>query len=155
MKTKRFLSFMLATALIGGLSLSVTSCKSDEDAVVEKITPSTVTIDSDILAHGIVTDMENTVVEVPIKCDGDWVAILSIDDAEDDDTNYWVKIQNWKGFYSGNQTLRLQFDDNMTGVDRATTLTIANNLGDRRLFHVDQCGLRDGKFKFQQDAGAV
>ena len=56
MKTKRFLSFMLATALMGGLSLSVTSCKSDEDAVVEKITPSTVTIDSDILAYSVNSD---------------------------------------------------------------------------------------------------
>ena len=135
---KKIFNYALAAALMGGLSLSVTSCKSDEDAVVEKITPSTVTIDSDILAHGIVTDMENTVVEVPVKCDGEWVAILSIDDAEDDDTNYWVKIQNWKGFYSGNQTLRLQFDDNMTGVDRSTTLTIANNLGDIKTVPVRQ-----------------
>ena len=135
---KKIFNYALAAALMGGLSLSVTSCKSDEDAVVEKITPSTVTIDSDILAHGIVTDMENTVVEVPVQCDGEWVAILSIDDAEDDDTNYWVKIQNWKGFYSGNQTLRLQFDDNMTGVDRSTTLTIANNLGDIKTVPVRQ-----------------
>lgn len=135
---KKIFNYALAAALVGGLSLSVTSCKSDEDAVVEKITPSTVTLDSDILAHGIVTDMENTVVEVPVKCDGEWVAILSIDDAEDDDTNYWVKIQNWKGFYSGNQTLRLQFDDNMTGVDRATTLTIANSMGDIQTVPVRQ-----------------
>ena len=135
---KKIFNYALAAALVGGLSLSVTSCKSDEDAVVEKITPSTVTIDSDILAHGIVTDMENTVVEVPVQCDGEWVAILSIDDAEDDDTNYWVKIQNWKGFYSGNQTLRLQFDDNMSGVDRSTTLTIANNLGDIKTVPVRQ-----------------
>lgn len=134
----KIFNYALAAALVGGLSLSVTSCKSDEDAVVEKITPSTVTIDSDILAHGIVTDMENTVVELPVKCDGEWVAILSIDDAEDDDTNYWVKIQNWKGFYSGNQTLRLQFDDNMSGVDRSTTLTIANNLGDIKTVTVRQ-----------------
>ncbi len=134
----KIFNYALAAALVGGLSLSVTSCKSDEDAVVEKITPSTVTIDSDILAHGIVTDMENTVVELPVQCDGEWVAILSIDDAEDDDTNYWVKIQNWKGFYSGNQTLRLQFDDNMSGVDRSTTLTIANNLGDIKTVTVRQ-----------------
>ena len=135
---KKIFNYALTAALIGSLSLSVTSCKSDEDAVVEKITPSTVTIDNDILSHGIVTDMENTVVEVPIKCDGDWVAILSIDDAEDDDTNYWVKIQNWQGVYTGNQTLRLQFDDNMSGVDRSTTLTIANNLGDIKTVTVRQ-----------------
>ena len=122
---------------MGGLSLSVTSCKSDED-VVEQFTPSTVTIDNDLIAHGVVTDMENTVVEVPVKCDGDWVAILSIDDAEDDDKNLWVKIQDWKGFYNGNQTLRLQFDDNVTGVDRATTLTIANSNGDIQTVPVRQ-----------------
>ena len=138
MTMKKIFNYALAAALMGGLSLSVTSCKSDEDVVVEQFTPSTVTIDSDILAHGIVTDMENTVVEVPVKCDGEWVAILSIDDATDDDTNYWVKIQDWKGFYSGNQTLRLQFDDNMTGVDRATTLTIANSMGDIQTVPVRQ-----------------
>ena len=137
MTMKKIFNYALAAALVGGLSLSVTSCKSDED-VVEQFTPSTVTLDNDLIAHGVVTDMENTVVEVPVKCDGDWVAILSIDDAEDDDKNLWVKIQDWKGFYNGNQTLRLQFDDNMTGVDRATTLTIANSNGDIQTVPVRQ-----------------
>lgn len=137
MTMKKIFNYALAAALVGGLSLSVTSCKSDED-VVEQFTPSTVTIDNDLIAHGVVTDMENTVVEVPVKCDGDWVAILSIDDAEDDDKNLWVKIQDWKGFYNGNQTLRLQFDDNVTGVDRATTLTIANSNGDIQTVPVRQ-----------------
>ena len=134
---KKIFNYALAAALVGGLSLGVTSCKSDED-VVEQFTPSTVTLDNDLIAHGVVTDMENTVVEVPVKCDGDWVAILSIDDAADDDKNLWVKIQDWKGFYNGNQTLRLQFDDNMTGVDRATTLTIANSNGDIQTVPVRQ-----------------
>ncbi len=138
MTMKKIFNYALAAALVGGLSLSVTSCKSDEDVVVERFTPSTVTIDNDLIAHGVVTDMENTVVEVPVKCDGDWVAILSIDDAEDDDKNLWVKIQDWKGFYNGNQTLRLQFDDNITGVDRATTLTIANSNGDIQTVPVRQ-----------------
>lgn len=137
MTMKKIFNYALAAALVGGLSLSVTSCKSDED-VVEQFTPSTVTLDNDLIAHGVVTDMENTVVEVPVKCDGDWVAILSIDDAEDDDKNLWVKIQDWKGFYNGNQTLRLQFDDNVTGVDRATTLTIANSNGDIQTVPVRQ-----------------
>ena len=137
MTMKKIFNYALAAALVGGLSLSVTSCKSDED-VVEQFTPSTVTLDNDLIAHGVVTDMENTVVEVPVKCDGDWVAILSIDDAEDDDKNLWVKIQDWKGFYNGNQTLRLQFDDNVTGVDRATTLTIANSMGDIQTVPVRQ-----------------
>ena len=135
---KKIFNYALTAALIGSLSQSVTSCKSDEDVVVEQFTPSTVTIDNDLIAHGVVTDMENTVVEVPVKCDGDWVAILSIDDAEDDDKNLWVKIQDWKGFYNGNQTLRLQFDDNITGVDRATTLTIANSNGDIQTVPVRQ-----------------
>ncbi len=134
---KKIFNYALAAALMGGLSLGATSCKSDEE-VVNLITPSTVTLDNDLISHGVVTDMENTVVEVPVKCDGDWVAILSIDDAKDDDTHYWVKIQDWKGFYSGNQTLRLQFDDNMTGVDRATTLTIANSMGDIQTVPVRQ-----------------
>ena len=130
MTMKKIFNYALAAALVGGLSLGVTSCKSDEDVAEEQITPSTVTIDNDLIAHGVVTDMENTVVEVPVKCDGDWVAILSIDDKVDDSKNSWVKIQNWKGVYTGNQTLRLQFDDNMTGVDRSTTLTVANGEGE-------------------------
>ena len=84
MTMKKIFNYALAAALVGGLSLSVTSCKSDED-VVEQFTPSTVTLDNDLISHGVVTDMENTVVEVPVKCDGDWVAILAIDDAADDD----------------------------------------------------------------------
>ena len=55
---KKIFNYALAAALVGGLSLSVTSCKSDEDVVVEQFTPSTVTIDNDLIAHGVVTDME-------------------------------------------------------------------------------------------------
>ena len=134
---KKIFNFALTAALVGGLSLSVTSCKSDEE-VVDLITPSTVTIDNDLISHGIVTDMENTVVEVPVKCDGKWIAILAIDDEEDNEKDLWVKIQDWQGFYEGNQTLRLHFDDNMTGVDRATTLTIANSQGELQTVPVRQ-----------------
>lgn len=134
---KKIFNYALAVALVGGLSLGVSSCKSDAE-VVDLLDPSTVTLDKDILSHGIETDLENTVIEVPIKCDGDWVAILSIDDKAADSKNSWVKIQNWKGVYNGNQTLRLQFDDNMTGVDRSTTLTVANSEGEIQTVPVRQ-----------------
>ena len=127
---KKLFNYALAAALMGGVSLGVTSCKSDENTAVDEIQMSTVTLDNDILTHGVVTDMENTVIELPVKCDGDWAAVLSIDDKAIENKNSWVKIQDWRVVYNGNQTLRLQIDDNMTGYDRSTTLTLINNAGE-------------------------
>lgn len=137
MTMKKLFNYVLAAVLLGSVSLGVTSCKSDEDTV-ETVKPSTLTIDDGYLINGIETGMESSVVEVPIKCDGDWIAVLSIDDDEDDSSHYWVKIQNWKGFYNGNQTLAFQFDENNTGVDRTTKLTLANNWGDTKEVTVRQ-----------------
>jgi hypothetical protein len=130
---KKYFNYALAAAFLGSVSLSVTSCKSDEDTVetvVENVKSTTLTIDEGILKNGIEAGMESSVLEVRVKCDGDWFAILSINDDEDDTSHYWVKIQNWKGFYNGDQTLAFQFDENTTGVDRTTKLTLANNLGE-------------------------
>lgn len=122
---KKIFNYALAAALVGGLSLSVTSCKSDEDVVSDEPV-STVGIDTDIVSHGIVTDMCDAVIELPVDCDGRWYAILGVGQKESPD---WVNIQDWAPHYEGKQTLRLAFSENRSGVDRETTLTVANNEG--------------------------
>lgn len=122
---KKIFNYALAAALVGGLSLSVTSCKSDEDVVSEELV-STVGIDNDIVSHGIVTDMCDAVIDLPVDCDGRWYAILGAGQKESPD---WVNIQDWAPHYDGKQTLRLAFSENRTGVDRETTLTVANSEG--------------------------
>ena len=125
MTMKKIFNYALAAALVGSLSLGVTSCKSDED-VVSNEPASTVGIDTDIVSHGIVTDMCDAVVELPVDCDGRWYAILGVGQKESPD---WVNIQDWAPHYEGKQTLRLAFSENRSGVDRETTLTVANNEG--------------------------
>ena len=83
---KKYLNYALAAALVGSLSLSVTSCKSDKDVVSEDV-PSKLGIDNDIVSHGIVTDMCDAVIEVPVDCDGRWYAILGAGQKESPD---WV-----------------------------------------------------------------
>lgn len=122
---KKIFNYALAAALVGSLSLSVTSCKSDEDVVSDEPV-STVGIDTDIVSHGIVTDMCDAVIELPVDCDGRWYAILGVGQKGSPD---WVNIQDWTPHYEGKQTLRLAFSENRTGVDRETTLTVANSEG--------------------------
>lgn len=112
-------------ALMGGLSLGTVSCKSDEDTVDdEKI--STVTVESGLIANGVSAEMKSAVVELPVKCDGEWFALLGYGQ---EDTPDWVRIQKWQPVYNGNQTLLIAFDQNLTGYDRKTTLTLANSAG--------------------------
>ena len=124
MKTRAFFSFALTAALMGGISLGVVSCKSDEDIVEEKA--STLTVESGIVANGVSAEMKAAVVELPVQCDGEWFALLGFGQQ---DTPDWVRIQRWQPVYNGNRTLLLAFDQNQTGYDRTTTLTLANSDG--------------------------
>lgn len=141
MKTRRFFGFMLMAALMGGLSLGAVSCKSDEDTVDEgKI--STVTVESGIVANGVRAEMKSAVVELPVQCDGEWFALLGFGQS---DTPDWVRIQKWQAVYEGNQTLLIAFDQNLTGYDRKTTLTLANSAGQITKVPIVQTYTFDGK----------
>lgn len=141
MKTRKFFGFMLMTALMGGLSLGAVSCKSDEDSVDdEKI--STVTVESGLVANGVSAEMKSAVVELPVKCDGEWFALLGFGEK---DTPDWVRIQKWQAVYEGNQTLLIAFDQNLTGYDRKTTLTLANSAGQITKVPIIQTYTFDGK----------
>ena len=67
---KKSFHFLLMAALVGGLSLGVTSCKDDDnndnnDSSEESY--ATMTFDSNQLAHGIETDIQSAVIEVPVR----------------------------------------------------------------------------------------
>ncbi len=118
MYMKKQLNYLLTAVLMGGLSLAFVACSDDDD---DKKAPkvSVVTIDNELLTHGIETDMQSAVVEVPVTCDGMWTATLK------EGTN-WVQILDWQVAYNGSKTLTLLFDENLSKVDRTTTLTIGN-----------------------------
>ena len=133
---KKRMNFWLMAALVCGLSLGVTSCKDDDDNGSEKT--STVTLDSDLLTRGIETEMKSDAIDVKVTADGLWTATLG-KNAD------WVMIKDWQVTYEGSQTLTLLFDENPTGYDRTTTLTIGNSDGEFQEVTVRQTPLIDGK----------
>lgn len=134
---KKRMNFWLMAALVCGLSLGVTSCKDDDDDNGSEKT-STVTLDSDLLTRGIETEMKSAAIDVKVTADGLWTANLG-KNAD------WVMIKDWQVTYEGSQTLTLLFDENPTGYDRTTTLTIGNSDGEFQKVTVRQTPLVDGK----------
>lgn len=128
----RRMNSWLVAALVCGLSLSVTSCKDDDDNGGDyEVTPINLTIDKDLTTYGVETEVESAIVKVPVKCDGGWAAYLT-DDPE------WVAMEGSQVLFEGNQTLSLRFDENRTGADRTTTLKIVTYNGDETLVPVRQ-----------------
>lgn len=124
---KKPFNFLLMGALVCGLSLSVTSCKDDDDNndnSEESMT--TLTFDSDLLKHGVETDMQSAVIEVPIKADGLWTATLRTAKGGYDIPD-WCRILDWHVSYDGNQTLEIAIDENLTKVGRTCYLVLGNN----------------------------
>ena len=117
---KKYFNLLLMGALVCGLSLGVTSCKSDDDGSDEA---SVVNIDHDTYVWGIQTDMQSAVVEVPVECEGHWTATL-------DSGTRWARILEWQVSYDGPKTLRIAIDENLSKADRRTTLNIGNSEGE-------------------------
>jgi hypothetical protein len=141
---KKYFNYMLVAALVGSLSLSVTSCKDDDDKnggdkYVE--TAINLSIDNDVKTHGIETDVNSAIVELPVSCTGRWGAWIV---GKDEDTN-WLEIEDNKVDYQGNQTLRLIFDENRTGYDRTATLRIVTDNGDKIDIAVRQTAMWNGQ----------
>lgn len=116
---KKIFKYLLMVALVGGLSLTLVSCSDDDN----ESQASEITIGNDLKAHGVETDMQSAVIEVPVKCNGEWTVTIpsNID---------WVRVLDWQVIFRGDQTLRLAFDENRTGADRNTTLNLGNSEGD-------------------------
>ncbi len=87
-------------------------------------TPSTVNVDKELVAHGVETDMQSAVKEVPVKCDGEWHVTIT------QTKPHWMRIEGWQVVYKGDATLTLLIDENLTKVDREAKLRITNSVGD-------------------------
>ncbi len=129
MNMKKYFNWMLMTTMVCGLSLGVTSCSDDDDNKNEEI--NVVTIDQELLSHGISTDMQSAVIEIPVKTNGTWTATLK-------KGTDWARILDWQVKYKGNQTLTLVIDENLTKAGRSTVLTIGNGEGDYQTVNVRQ-----------------
>lgn len=114
--------FWLMAAAVCGLSMSMSSCKDDKDDIDEGEPASVVTIDQELITHGLETDMKSTVLEVAVKSDGMWTAVL-------EKGIHWARIQEWQVTYNGAKTLRITVDENNTKVDRKATLKIGDSEG--------------------------
>jgi len=109
-KTLAAASMLLAAAVLF-------SCEKDD-------TPSNVTVDEELVARGVETDMQSAVIEVPVKCDGEWHVTLT------QTKPHWLRIEGWQVVYNGNATLTLIIDENLSKVDRSAMLRITNNVGE-------------------------
>lgn len=123
---------------MGGVSLNVTSCKSDEDTDAPTIKESTLQLDEKVTRYGIETDMKSAIVDVNVNCKGRWSAIIP-SDCE------WCEIDQNALIYDGPQTLSLNFTENRTGRDRQTTLTIMDDAMKRTDIKVVQTTLFNGE----------
>lgn len=112
-----YLNKTLAAAAMLTAAAVLFSCQKED-------TPSTVNVDKELVAHGVETDMQSAVKEVPVKCDGEWHVTVT------QSKPHWLRIEGWQVVYKGNATLTLIIDENLTKVDREATLRITNNVGD-------------------------
>lgn len=127
---KKYLNLTAIAALACGMCLSISSCKSDDDE--ETIADaSVVTIDQNLLTHGVETDMKSAVISLPVKCNGLWT--VTVKRGTD-----WMQIKDWQVTYNGAQTLELLIDENRTQADRETTLNIGNSEGEVQTVTVRQ-----------------
>ena len=115
MNKKHLFSLVLPVCLLCGLSLTVFSCKEDDEV-------SAPTVDNEFVTRGIEIDMNSTILSVPVACDGMWTAVL-------EKGTRWARIQEWQVSYKGAKTLRITVDANTTGADRKTVLKIGDSEG--------------------------
>lgn len=133
---KRFFNWMLLATMVGGMTFTTVSCTSDDDDKAALNEDAVVKVEDGLKVHGVTATKDAETQEIEVKSDGQWVAVLP----KGENGVNWVKILNAKVIYSGNQKLTLQFEENFTGADRVTTLTIADALGDVTPISVRQRG---------------
>ena len=128
---KRFITAAFCLiGLVGGFS----SCSNDDELTDTNI----VTIEADIREHGITTDMQSAVIEVPVVCSGRWSAAIDVDCD-------WADLTDHNNFYSGSRTLKVVIDHNPTGADRKSTLYIGTNEGEVYEIPIVQTALYKGE----------
>ena len=115
--------FVILTA---AAAINFAACKDDDSEDTFTAAPEA-KVDETVQTHGVETDMKSAVLGVPVECEGDWHATINRDAR-------WVRIEDWQVTYSGNQTLTLLFDENLSKADRKTSLNITD--GDGNVKHI-------------------
>ena len=105
--------YLLMAALVGGLSLTFVACSDDENE-----NESAIRVVSDLLEHGIEVDAKMQSVEVAVKKEGIWAALI------DEGDNTWVDFEDSHLIYKGSQKLKLSFQSNDDGADRTAKLQL-------------------------------
>jgi len=137
MKMKKHFNFLLMAALVGSLSLTTVACSDDDDDKKEQ-TVSNVTIDDDIIAHGLQVNPNGETMTVNVKMNGTWSA--AIENGTEDD-NDWAIIENEHLTFSDDRTLKLSFTPNKLATDRNATLEIFGIEGEPISVKISQRGL--------------
>ena len=122
MKTTKTIRNLLMAAAMLGLGMSVASCAVNEDNPAIDNQVSAITINEELLSQGINADMSSNIIEVEVKCKGEWSAVTPSSDS-------WLRIADWQVVYKGNQTLTLMIDENNTDKGRSSSLMLADSEG--------------------------
>ena len=138
MKFRFLTTTILSASLMAGITLSLSSCNKDDDNTSDEQDAPEVKIEQETLTHGIETDMKSAEISVPIDCEGQWHATITAGTS-------WVRIEGWQVTYTGKQTLTLLFDENLSKVDRNTTLNITNADGEIQHIAIKQYYNYEGK----------
>ena len=78
-----YLNKTLAAAAMLMAAATLFSCQKG----AEEDTPSTVTVDKELVARGVETDMQSAVINVPVKCDGEWHVTVT------QSKPHWLRIE--------------------------------------------------------------
>ncbi|MCR4603940.1 MAG: BACON domain-containing protein [Prevotella sp.] len=144
---KKFLNYALLATFAGLLGMSTVSCSDDDDNKDnDNDAASTVSVDNNLLTHGLEADMESGSMTVEIKSDGMWTATVSRD-------ANWICIEDWQVTYNGNKTLTLRYDANASGADRTTTLNLGNSDGEYQKVTIRQHSADDNAGSGERFAG--
>ncbi len=120
--TMNHLKTLQAAAAVILAAAALFSCQKGTENPEDQV--STVAIDDKLNTRGVETDMQSAVIDVPVRCDGQWHVTVS------QGTPHWMRIEGWNVVYDGDATLTLIIDENLSKVDRSAQLRITNNVGE-------------------------
>ena len=120
--TMNHLKTLQAAAVVILAAAALFSCQKGTENPEDQV--SKVVIDDKFNTRGVETDMQSAVIDVPVRCDGQWHVTVS------QGTPHWMRIEGWNVVYDGDATLTLIIDENLSKVDRSAQLRITNNVGE-------------------------
>ena len=116
MKKHLMILSAMAAAAIGVLAVS---CDKQDPEYNNKVAKTL----SDWVKEGIEVDMQSHVIEMDVKTDGEWIAVVDPD-------NTWLALNDNDLSYKGPSHLLLCIDENRTEVDRKSTIYVEDKKGE-------------------------